>query len=167
MEVFWQMKLFDLDTIDINAIKQLMRDGRITWATLAGLLGLSGPAVAERVRQLEAQGIIRQYVALVDPETLGYVLTAFIAVTLSHPKHRAIFAEQVKNWPEVLECHHIAGDDDYLLKVRCTSTRHLDWLINDRLKSSEAIARTRTTIVLSTLKETTAVPLDSEYHDTN
>src|SRR5258708_3551568 len=120
------MKLFNIDALDVKALKQLMQEGRITWANLAGLLGLSGPAVAERVRQLEARGVIRQYVAVVDPEAVGYMLTAFIAVTLAHPKYRAIFTGQIKELPEVLECHHVAGDDDYLLKVRCTSTRHLD-----------------------------------------
>lgn len=95
-----------------------------------------------------------------DPVAVGYDLTAFIAVTLGRPQDRTPFIGLVGALEEVQECHHVAGDDDYLLKVRCRDTRHLDRLISDHLKSLEGIVRTRTVIVLDTLKETTRLPLE-------
>ncbi|MEP7285062.1 MAG: Lrp/AsnC family transcriptional regulator [Chloroflexota bacterium] len=148
-----------VDEIDFKAIDQLMQNGRMTWAELGGILGLSAPAAADRVRQLENHGVITGYTALVDPEAVGYGLSAFIAVTLDRPQHRAAFLELVERLPEVQECHHVAGDDDYWLKVRCSGTRHLDWLLSEQLKGLPGVLRTRTTIVLSTTKETLTVPL--------
>jgi Lrp/AsnC family leucine-responsive transcriptional regulator len=155
-----------MDEIDFKTIEVLMRQGRITWAELGNILGLSAPAAADRVRQLENHGVIKQFAALVDPVALGHGLTAFIAVNLDRPQHRAGFLERIQELPEVQECHHVAGDDDYWLKVRCLNTRHLDWLLSDQLKAIDGVTRTRTTIVLSTPKETSAVPLPqtSEYN---
>ncbi|HEX5699004.1 MAG TPA: winged helix-turn-helix transcriptional regulator, partial [Rubrobacter sp.] len=76
---------------DLQTLRRLMRDGRITWAELAQLLGLSAPAAADRVRRLEERGVIRGYEALVDPEAVGLGVTAFVAVTLERPEHRAGF----------------------------------------------------------------------------
>ncbi|MFP4009874.1 MAG: Lrp/AsnC family transcriptional regulator [Spirulinaceae cyanobacterium] len=86
------------------------------------------------MRRLEQQGIIQGYGAKVDPEKVSCDLAAFILVTLEHPKHRQGFLDLVLILPEVQECHHIAGDGDYLLKVRCGGTRALESLISDRLK---------------------------------
>lgn len=149
----------DLDALDSKALYHLMQQARVTWADLANHLGLSAPAVADRVRKLEEQGIIQGYVTQVDPHRLGYDLTAFIAVTLERPRDRHAFLDQVQALPEIQECHHIAGDDDYLLKVRCQGTQGLERLITDELKKVPGIVKTRTTIVLSTAKETIALPL--------
>src|SRR5689334_24155159 len=156
-----------MDGIDFKILELLMSEGRMTWAELGSQLGLSAPAAADRVRQLESHGVIKQFAALVDPASLGYGLAAFIAVNLDRPQHRAGFLERIQELPEVQECHHVAGDDDYWLKVRCLNTRHLDWLLSDQLKAIAGVIRTRTTIVLSTPKETSAVPLPqtSEYHE--
>ena len=131
----------------------------MTWAELAAHLGLSAPAAADRVRKLEERGIIQGYVAQLDPHSLGYDLAAFIAVTLEHPRDRDAFLTQIHALPEIQECHHITGDDDYLLKVRCQGTQGLEHLITDGLKQVPGVVKTRTTIVLSTLKETIALPL--------
>jgi Lrp/AsnC family leucine-responsive transcriptional regulator len=136
-----------------------MRDGRMTWAELAGHLGLSAPASADHVRRLEERGVIRGYAALVDAEAVGCDLTAFIAVTLERPAHRGGFLQRVRELPEIQECHHTAGDDDYLLKVRCANTRELERIVSEGIKGVEGIARTRTTVVLSTSKETPVLPL--------
>jgi len=149
-----------LDEIDIRALGYLMTEARITWAELAGRLGLSAPAAAERVRQLENKGVIQQYSALLSPEALGFNVTAFIAVSLEHPRDREAFLDKVAQTGLIQECHHVTGDDDYLLKVRCKTTRQLDWLLV-HLKETTNISRTRTTIVLSTTKETAHLPLDS------
>lgn len=151
-----------MDAIDIKAIARLQASGRETWASLGELLGMTGPAVAERVRRLEERGIIRGYSALVDAEKVGAILTAFVAVTLDRPEHRAGFLAKVGELREIQECHHIAGDADYLLKVRSRGPRDLDRVISEELKSVPGVGRTRTTIVLSTSKETPTVPLYPE-----
>jgi Lrp/AsnC family transcriptional regulator, leucine-responsive regulatory protein len=150
-----------MDEIDIKVLQQLMVQGRITWSELAGLLQLSAPATADRVRRLEEKGIIQSYAALVNPELIGCGITAFIAVTLDRPEHRQGFVDLVNQLPEIQECHHVTGDDDYLLKVRCTSTRSLEELISNQIKGLPGILRTRTTLALSTVKETPVLPIYS------
>lgn len=149
----------DLNETDFKAIQHLMVQGRITWSELAGLLELSAPATADRVRRLEERQVIKGYAALVDPEQVGCGLTAFVFVSLERPKHRPSFLKKINELPEVQECHHIAGDDDYLIKLRCSGTRELERLVSEELKGMTGVHRTRTTIVLSTVKETPALPL--------
>lgn len=151
-----------MNSLDHKIINALMTNGRMTWAELAGLLGLSSPAAADRVRRLEEQGIIKGYTALIDGESAGFGLAALIAVSLERPTHRQAFLELVLKLPEIQECHHTAGDDDYILKIRCRGTRDLDRIISEELKSLPGIVRTRTTIILGTVKETPNVPLSSE-----
>ncbi len=151
-----------MDAIDLKVLQHLMTQGRITWSELAGLLQLSAPAAADRVRRLEERGVIQGYAALVNPDAVGCGLTAFVAVTLQHPQYRGDFVQKIKDLPEVMECHHITGDDDYLLKIRCRNTRDLERIISDEIKGIMGILRTRTTVVLSTIKETTILPLTSD-----
>jgi Lrp/AsnC family leucine-responsive transcriptional regulator len=149
----------ELNEIDSKILQQMMAQGRITWAELATLLELSAPAAADRVRRLEEKGVIQGYTARIDPEAIGCHLTAFIAVTLEHPQHRAAFLQTVQQLPAIQECHHVTGDDDYLLKIRCRHTKDLEHLVSDQIKALPGILRTRTTIVLSTVKETSDLPL--------
>jgi len=153
------LRLPDLDAQDAKALELLQQQGRITWADLGQVLGLSPPAAAERVRRLEANGVIRGYTALTDGRTLGFELTAFVGVSLEKPKYRAAFLELVQQLPEIQECHHVTGDHDYLLKVRCRNTLDLERIINEHLKGTAGVSQTRTTIVLSTSKESVALPL--------
>lgn len=155
----------DLNETDLKAIQHLMSQGRITWSELAGMLELSAPATADRVRRLEERQVIQGYAALVNPEAVGCGLTAFVFITLERPKHRPNFLKRVASLSEVQECHHIAGDDDYLLKVRCGSTRELEKLVSEDLKGVTGVIKTRTTIVLSTVKETPALPLKNNQQD--
>jgi Lrp/AsnC family leucine-responsive transcriptional regulator len=138
-----------------------MGQARATWADLGALLGLSAPAAADRVRKLEESGIIKGYAALIDPEAIGCGLAALIAVTLDRPEQKPAFLKMVQIVSEIQECHHIAGAEDYILKVRCTSTRDLERLISEEIKSLPGI-RTRTTVVLSTIKETPVLPIKLE-----
>jgi len=147
-----------LGTLDSKVVRLLMQNGRATWAELAQHLGLSAPAAADRVHRLEERGVIRGYAALVDAEAAGYPLVAFVAVVLDRPDRRAAFLKRIAAIPEVAECHHVAGDDDYLLKVRCRGTRDLDRLLLESLKTIPGV-RTRTTIVLGTAKESVVIPL--------
>jgi Lrp/AsnC family leucine-responsive transcriptional regulator len=148
-----------LDALDLKVLRHLMAQARMTWAELAAQLGLSPPAAADRVRKLEERGVIQGYAARVNPQSLGYDLTAFVAVTLTHSRDRADFLAQINACAEIQECHHITGEDDYLLKVRCQGTQGLEQLITDHLKAIPGVVKTRTTIVLSTVKETTALPV--------
>jgi Lrp/AsnC family leucine-responsive transcriptional regulator len=147
--------------LDSKAIAILSAHARVSWAELAQQLGLSAPAAADRVRRLEERGVIRGYTAVLDAEALGYPLTAFVALTLERPERRQGFIARLGQLPEVIECHHTAGDDDYLLKVRTKGTRDLDRLLSEEIKGIEGVLRTRTTVVLSTWKETLAVPLNA------
>lgn len=148
-----------MDEIDFKLIARMMSQGRITWAELGSLLGLSAPAAADRTRKLEEKGVIKGYSALVDPGAVGCGLTAFISVTLDRPDHRPGFLKLVGEMAEIQECHHITGEEDYLLKVRCSGINALERIISSHLKEIPGIARTRTSIALSTVKETSAVPL--------
>ena len=153
---------FSLDSYDLQIIKQLMTQGRTTWAELGAILGLSAPAAADRVRRLEERRIIKGYTALLNPEAVGCGVTAFILVTLEHPRYRCPFLEKIQEMREIQECHHIAGEGDYLLKVRCFSLSCLEVVVSEQIKGMPGVFKTSTTIVLSTIKETPHLPLDCQ-----
>lgn len=146
-----------LDDLDRRLLRHLTIDGRASWAELAAALGLSAPAVAERVRRLRARGVIRGIHAVLDPAAVGLGLTAFVAVTLVHPRYRGSFLKMVKERGEVKEAHHMAGEDDYLLKVHCRGTAELEHFLTDVVKGVAGVQRTRTSIVLGTAKEMATV----------
>jgi Lrp/AsnC family transcriptional regulator, leucine-responsive regulatory protein len=150
-----------MKSLDVKALQTLMRNGRATWAELGQLLGLSAPSAADRVHKLEQRGVIRGYAALVDPASVGHPLTAYVSVSLASHRNRAAFLRAISRMDQVAECHHVTGDDDYLLKVRCRGTQDLDHLLAAQLKDKLGVARTRTTIVLATAKESVRVPIDA------
>jgi Lrp/AsnC family leucine-responsive transcriptional regulator len=152
---------FHVDDIDSRLLTELQRHGRANWAELGALLGLSAPAIAERARKLEERGVLRGYSAMLEPFAVERGLLAFIAVSLMLPEHRDGFLRRVAQLDSVQECHHVAGDDDYLLKVRCRNTLELEQLVSEELKGLPGVARTRTTIALSTAKETTYLPVEA------
>ncbi|MFN0105431.1 MAG: Lrp/AsnC family transcriptional regulator [Bryobacteraceae bacterium] len=146
-----------IDDQDRIILDRLTVDARLSWAELANELGLSAPAVAERVKRLKQRGLIRGLHAVLDPPSMGLSLTAFIAVTLTHPRNRGGFLKTVQRRGEVKEAHHLAGEDDYLLKVHCRDTAHLEHFLTDILKTVPGVQRTRTSIVLGTAKELATV----------
>ncbi|CAI9397010.1 Lrp/AsnC family transcriptional regulator [Niallia sp. Sow4_A1] len=148
-----------MNSYDLKIIECLMANSRIKWADLAKEVGLSAPATAERVNRLIQQGVIKNFSVLLDSEKVGSELTAFVAVSLEHPKNRGPFLELVNKLEEVQECHHIAGEDDYLLKIRSRNTKDLDRVISHEIKGLKGIIRTKTTIVMDTTKETFRMPL--------
>jgi len=147
-----------MDSNDIKITRHLMKQARSTWAELGTLLSLSAPAIADRVRKLEESGVIQGYSALIDPEAVGCGLAAFISVTLECPDNRNVFLELVNNQAQIQECHHVAGSEDYILKVRCQNTRDLEHLISEQIKSLPGV-KTQTTVILSTVKETPILPI--------
>lgn len=149
----------ELDSIDLKIVECLMVQGRMTWAELAEKLKLSPPSTADRVRRLEEAGVILGYAAMVNPEALNCALEALVFVTLDNPDSRGPFLATVKNEAHILECYHLAGDDDYFLKIRCQGTRELEHLLSEVLKGIKGVIRTRTVIVLSAVKESTCLPI--------
>ena len=117
-------------------------------------MGLAPSAVLERIRKLEARGTIRGYAALVDPKALGQGMLAFVAVRSEEGPSNDDVAQTLAALPEVLEVHHVAGEDCYLVKVRVKDPEHLGTLLRTRIGRIPAVKSTRTTIVLETVKET-------------
>ena len=147
-----------MDDIDRSLLDRLQRDGRATQLELAKVVGLSQPAVAERIRKLEERGVVLGYAARVAPAKVGIDITAFVGVGLEHPKFFDAFDKKVRGMGEVLECHRVAGEDSYLLKVRTRNTRSLDRLLVQVLRAIPGVTRTSTTIVLASIKEETRLP---------
>jgi Lrp/AsnC family leucine-responsive transcriptional regulator len=146
-----------LDAIDHRIVQRLQADGQVTQFELAREVGLSQPAVADRIHKLEARGVITGYTARVDAARLGKDITAFIGVSIDHPRHFAAFAERVLSLEDVLECHRVAGEESYLLKVKTENTRSLDALLVETLRTIPGVTRTQTTIVLASIKEETRI----------
>jgi Lrp/AsnC family leucine-responsive transcriptional regulator len=149
--------MIPLDPIDYRLLALLQRDGRATQLTLSRAVGLSQPAVAERLRKLEERRVITGYAAHVDAGRLGLDVTAFIGVAIEHPRFFERFTKKVLQLPEVLECHRVAGEDSYLLKVKTRNTRSLDRLLVETLRTIPGVTSTHTTIVLASIKEETQV----------
>ena len=136
-----------LDERDLEIVTALREDARATYADIAARVGLSASSVHERVRKLEAAGVITAYRAVVDPEALGLFVTALIAVTPLDPQQPDDLPERLADFPEVEDCLSVAGEANYILKVRTRSTNHLEELIR-RLREKAGVS-TRTTIALS------------------
>ena len=147
-----------INEIDIKILNIVQQDARISNAEIARQVGLAPSAVLERVRKLEERGVIRGYAAEIDATQVGFGLTAFVFVRTNECcSETDKFLAEI---PEVLEVHDVAGDDSYLLKVRAKNTEELAKLLRERLKNVPNVASTKTTVVLQTIKETTALPLE-------
>jgi Lrp/AsnC family transcriptional regulator, leucine-responsive regulatory protein len=147
-----------IDEIDKQILNIIQKDARIANAEIARQVGLAPSAVLERIRKLEERGVIRGYATELEPKAVGYGLTAFVSV-----RTRECCSETDKTLaeiPEVLEVHDVAGEDSYLLKVRVKNAEDLSRLLRERLKNVPNVAATKTTVVLQTIKETTALPID-------
>jgi Lrp/AsnC family transcriptional regulator, leucine-responsive regulatory protein len=136
-----------LDQRDLRILAVLQTEARATYAEVAARVGMSASAVHERVRKLEQQGVIQGYRAAVDPAALGLSVTALIAATPLDPRQPDDLPERIAGFPEVQDCFSVAGEANYLLKVRTRTTADLEDLIR-RLRDAGGVA-TRTTIALS------------------
>ena len=142
-----------LDQIDYRILNLLQKDARMTQMEIATAVGLSQPAVAERMRKLEQQGVITGYAAQVNARLLGKGITAFIGVAVEHPKYNEGFTRKIVSLPDVLECHHVTGQFSYYLKVKTETTESLDRLISEQIRTIPGVERTHTTIAMSSVKE--------------
>lgn len=143
-----------LDSIDIAILQALQTNGRLSNVELSGMVSLSTPATHARVRRLEKEGFIRQYTAVIDREKTGYDLLCFVNVSLQMHRLDQVenFRKATREMPEVLECHHITGEFDYLLKVALHNSKDLERFIVNRLTPIQGVARIHTSIVLSEIK---------------
>ena len=117
----------ELDRIGWKIIEELQRDGRLSWAELGRRVGLSTPAVAERVYRLEKLGVIRGFHADISLERLGMPILIFVRLSMAGPEPLVrAFQKQVKTWEEVLECHRVTGSDSFIVKARVVSVEHLE-----------------------------------------
>jgi len=151
------------DEIDLAILDQLQSDSKITNANLAQMVGISPPSTLERVKKLEHAGIIRGYVALLAPRSLGKTITAIVHVTLrEHGEGRLReFVDQVRNFDEVQAAWHTAGEEDFILKVLVNDMEHYERFVVHKLSATTNIGRVRTSFCLSAAKEQTQVPLDA------
>ena len=147
------------DEIDLKILDLLQRKGRTRRNDLAEAVGLSIPSVSDRLRKLEDNHVVTGYHALLDPKKVGKDLTAFIFVTVDSSKHYGQFLEHAKSQDDILECHAITGEGSHLLKVRTNSTSSLEKLLA-KIQAWQGVASTRTSLVLSTAKETTRLRLE-------
>ena len=148
-----------IDDLDARILEMLQANARTTQADIAKAIGLAPSAVLERIRKLEARGAIREYVAAIDPHVAELPLLAFVSVRTSEYGPEQPSAQALAQIPEVLEVHHVAGDDCYLLKVRARDAEHLGELLRQQIATVPHVTSTRTTIVLGTSKETSRIPV--------
>lgn len=150
-----------LDDLDRAILVALQADGRMSNLDLSRTVGLSAAATHARVRRLESSGVIRGYAALVDPEATGFDLVCLISISMQ--LHQASHVDRTRDalraMPEILECHHLTGQYDYLLKVALRDRRALERFVVERLTPLPGIARIQTSIVLAEVKSTTALPI--------
>ena len=147
-----------LDDRDRRIVALLQRDANLAQAEIARRVGLSTAAVNERLKKLENSGVIRRYVAVVDPKALGASVMAFVEVFIEHPRFEPAFIERVLELDEVQECHHITGEFSLLLKLRVADMAALQRLLIEGINAAEGVRQTRTVMVLSTHKEESYVP---------
>jgi Lrp/AsnC family transcriptional regulator, leucine-responsive regulatory protein len=148
-----------LDDTDLQILELLQNNARETQVEISRVVGLAPSAVLERIRKLEARGTLRGYAAQIDPKALGLGLLAFVALRSDEAGSENRIAEALAELPEVLEVHHVAGDDCYLIKVRARDAEHLGHLLRTRFSRVPGVRSTRTTIVLETVKETPRLPI--------
>ena len=144
----------ELDDIDRKLLKILQKDGRTSYAVLGKAVGLAVSSVNERVRKLGERGVITGVHARVSPEALGLDLLAIVFVGWSDPAVEPAFFARVADEPAILECHHVTGTWNYLMKVRVKNTRMLEAFLTNVIKAVDGIQRTESLIVLSSPKET-------------
>ena len=150
-----------LDRTDLRLLALLQRDGRASNADLATQVNLSPSACLRRIQRLESAGVVAGYAARLDPQALGLGLQAFVRVQLE--KHGAPgierFVRAVQDWDEVVACHALTGDMDYLLHVYVRDLEHFSRFLLDRLLNASGVADVNSSFVLRTVKASSGLPL--------
>jgi Lrp/AsnC family leucine-responsive transcriptional regulator len=144
-----------MDKVDSRILSLLQDNGRMSNAEIARQVGMVPSGVLERIRKLEENGFIQEYAAHLNPNAVDLGLLAFIFVRTSEPPGSITVSEHFAKLPEILEVHHVAGDDCYLLKIRQADNYSLAQFLREKIGSIAEVTSTRTIIVLETIKETT------------
>jgi len=147
----------DLDDIDRKLLALLQDDDRLPLAELSKRIGVAASTINDRIKRLVAQGVIAGFHARLDPEKVGLELLAFMLVAWSNPKVEPVFLKKIRAAKQVLECHHVTGAWNYLLKVRLKNTKELESFLSGTIKAVHGVERTETLITLSSAKETWAL----------
>lgn len=150
-----------LDAADRRILGQLQKDSKMTNVELSGRVGLSPSPCLARVKQMEREGVIRGYVALVDPEALGMTINVFIQVTLEKQVERALqtFEQKMNSFPEVMECYLMSGDSDYLVRLIVPDIPALERFIVKELATIPGVSNIRSSFALKQVKYKTALPI--------
>jgi Lrp/AsnC family leucine-responsive transcriptional regulator len=152
-----------LDETDIKILDIIQRNGRITNTKLASMIGISQPAMLERVRRLESSGVISGYAAILDRDKIGLEVMVFVAVSLAIHQLSSVdkIKKQMVSFPEVLECYQVSGDDDFILKVALENINsYMDFVMN-KLSKISGIRKVKSSFVLSTVKDTSSYSLEN------
>jgi len=155
------MPITSLDRIDRKILESLQADGRLTNQDLAARVALSPSPCLRRVRALEEAGVIRQYVALLDPPRVGLGMLAYVTVKLEKKGKMPVdqFIRAVQGWPEVIACYSMTGDMDYLMRVQVEDLDHYSRFIMEKLLKQPGVIDIKSNFVLERVKDTTALPL--------
>ena len=150
-----------LDATDRAILELLQVNCKQPLAAIGQKVGLSAPAVMERIHKLEEAGVVTAYVALVDARRVGRDVTAFIGISTDHPRAIGTLEREIAAIDDVLECHHVTGVYTFVVKLKAQNTEALEALI-ERIRSLEGVSRTETMVVLSTAAERTRIALGGE-----
>lgn len=140
-----------MDSLDIKILKLLQGNARITASDISNKINLSVPAVSDRLRKLDASGVIEKYTIIINAKKLNRDLTVIMFISLESPKSTSKFLDSIQKEDEILECLYLAGDYDYALKIVTENTETLEKILN-RIKSMSGVVKTKTTVSLSTIK---------------
>lgn len=155
---------FKLDSLDRNILKILQKNGKITNAKLSEEIGLSPAPTLERVKKLEQSGIIKSYHAELNSEKLGLGVNTFVQVSLKgHNKTNIdIFTSKIKEIDEVIECHHVTGSGDFLLRVIAKDIASYQLLMLEKVSDIEVVDSLQTMVILSTFKDSKSIPIPTD-----
>jgi len=152
----------DLDVFDLRLLSALQREGRMPNAALAEKVGLSASQVSRRLARLEAEGVIATYAALLKPDAVGLTVLAFSSVSLERQAEAMDgFEAAVLRFSEILECYSVTGEQDFVLRIVARDLKAFADFLSDRLLRVPGVRSVRSSIVLHTIKQTTALPLQS------
>ena len=140
-----------MDSIDFKILECLKENSRMNATAIGERINLSTSAVLERIKKLEASKVIVKYTTVIDSEKIGKGITVFLSVSLEHPKFDENFRAQVMENEEIVECHYVTGDYDYMLKCTTASSKTLEQLLNF-VKSINGVSHTKTLVVMRTTK---------------
>jgi Lrp/AsnC family transcriptional regulator, leucine-responsive regulatory protein len=156
------VKIKEVDKTDLKILKHLQEDGRLSNLDLANNIGLSATPTFERVKKLEKAKIIKSYHAEIDAVALGMGIQTFMMISLSQTRGNAIpnFIKQINSIPEIIECHHVTGSSDYILKIMVEDIAAYEHLAMDTIRNIKEISNMTTMVILSTIKSSKVAPLN-------